>query len=97
MTLSNNFNAILKTLIVIVIVMTVMMTPVFAHTLPESHGLINNLLHPLFSLDHVSARLLMGSVIVFLAYMIANTSQYQLEKLFGVGFAVSGIVMMFNL
>lgn len=95
MTISKILNATLRNLFALLLLFVV--TPVSAHTLPESHGFISVLLHPLFSLDHVLARLLLGSVIVFLSYLITNSSQHKLEKLFGVGFAVSGIVMLFGL
>ncbi len=96
MTISKILNATLRNLFALLLLFVV--TPVLAHTLPESHGFISVLLHPLFSLDHVLARLLLGSVIVFLSYLIiTNSSQHKLEKLFGVGFAVSGIVMLFGL
>ena len=93
MTLSKN-NTMLK--IMFAITLSIVITPVFAHSAAESAGLFYAVLHPLFSLDHVSARLLLGSVIVFLAYKIMNTSQYKQEKYFGIGFAASGIMMMLN-
>ena len=82
--------------IILAIVLSIMMTPVFAHSAAESSGLFYALLHPLFSLDHLLARLLLGSVFVFIAYKIMDTSQYKQEKFFGVGFAASGILMMLN-
>ena len=93
MTLSKN-KTTLK--LIFAIVLSIVMTPVFAHSAAESAGLFYVVLHPLFSLDHLLARLLLGSVFVFIAYKIMDTSQYKQEKYFGIGFAASGILMMLN-
>ena len=93
MTFSKN-NTVLK--IIFVVALAIVMTPALAHTALESSGLLYSVLHPLYSLDHLLARLLLGSVIVFLAHLITHSSQYKLEKIFGFGFAVSGVVMVFN-
>ena len=94
MKLSNKDDAILQRLFVILL--SVAMTPVFAHSAPDASGLLYTVMHPLFSLDHLIARMLLGTIILVLAYLMTNTSQYKIEKLFGVGFAASGIVMLFN-
>ena len=94
MKLSNKDGSMLQRLFVIVLSVTV--TPVFAHSAPEASGLLYTFMHPFFSLDHLIARMLLGTIILVLAYLMTITSQYKIERLFGVGFAASGIVMLFN-
>ena len=95
MTISKFLNATARNLVALLLLSVV--TPILAHTLPESHGFTSVVLHQLFNIDHILAQLLAGSVIVFLSYLITNSSQYKLAKYLGVGFAASGIVMLFNL